>query len=59
MISFLFLDCEVVAFSDVSEEHTASIFMVNELLQVDVKVTHSKTCVCDFGWFDAFGLSLT
>lgn len=31
--------------------------MVNELLQVDVKVIHSKTCVSDFGWFDAFGSS--
>ena len=49
----------MVAFSDVSEEHTDSIFIVNELLQVDVKVIHSKTCVSDFGWFDAFGPSQT
>ena len=57
MFSIIFLDCEVFAFSDVSDEHTASVFRVTGLLQVDVKVIQSKKCVSDFGWFHVFGSS--
>jgi len=44
----------VVAFFDVSGEHTASIFRITDLLQVDVKEIQSKKCVSDFGWFEVF-----
>jgi hypothetical protein len=55
LLSFLFLDFLVDTYSGVSKELTATIFRVNELFQVDVKVIQIEKCVSDFGCFDAFG----
>jgi hypothetical protein len=38
--------------SDVSEEHTASIFRANEFGQVDAEVIQTKNCVSYIGWFE-------
>jgi hypothetical protein len=38
-LSFAFLQSVVVKCSDISEEHTASVFRVTELVQVDAAVT--------------------
>jgi hypothetical protein len=42
----------VVKCSDVSEQHTASIFRVTEMVQVDAEVTHKKKHVGYVGWFE-------
>jgi hypothetical protein len=43
--------------SDISEEFTASIFRVRDLLRVVVKVIQSKKCVSYFGLLEGLGPS--